>query len=86
MLGAVTDDGNSFYCWTEESLTADHGIQLLEALVEEFGEDLVAFLDRARHFYAKDLWEYMSGKRGWRPKILSSDSRLIFIDIDTVVI
>ena len=35
MLGAVTDDGDSFYCWTEESLTADHGIQLLEALVED---------------------------------------------------
>ena len=63
VLGAVTDDGDSFYCWTEESLTADHGIQLLEALVEEFGEDLVVFLDRARYFYAKDLWEYVSGKR-----------------------
>jgi len=63
VLGAVTDDGDSFYCWTEESLTADHGIQLLEALVEEFGEDLVVFLDRARYFYAKDLWEHVSGKR-----------------------
>ena len=63
VLGAVTDDGDSFYCWTEESLTADHGIQLLEALVEEFGEELVVFLDRARYFYAKDLWEHVSGKR-----------------------
>ena len=57
VLGAVTDDGDSFYCWTEESLTADHGIQLLEALVAEFGEDLVVFLDRARYFYAKDPME-----------------------------
>ena len=63
VLGAVTDDGDSFYCWTEESLTADHGVQLLEALVEEFGEDLVVFLDRARYFYAKDLWEHVSRKR-----------------------
>ena len=63
VLGAVTNDGDSFYWWTEESLTADHGIQLLEALVEEFGEELVVFLDRARYFYAKDLWEHVSGTR-----------------------
>ena len=63
VLGAVTHEGDSFYCWTEESLNADHGIQLLEALTEEFGEDLVVFLDRARYFYAKDLWKYVSGER-----------------------
>ena len=40
VLGAVTDDGESFYCWTEESLTRYHGIRLLEALKEEFGEEL----------------------------------------------
>jgi len=63
VLGAVTDDGDSFYCWTDESLTADHGIRLLEALVDEFGEKLVVFLDRASYFYARDLWEHVSGKR-----------------------
>ena len=43
VLGAVTDDGESFYCWTEESLTRCHGIHLLEALKEEFGEEVVCF-------------------------------------------
>lgn len=53
VLGAVTDDGESFYCWTEENLKAARGIRLLEALKERFGEELVVFLDRARYFYAK---------------------------------
>ena len=60
VLGAVTDDGDSFYCWTEENLTRHHGIQLLEALTAQFGEELVVFLDRADYFYAKDLWEHVS--------------------------
>ena len=63
MLGAVTDDGDSFYCWTEENLTRNHGIRLLDALAEKFGEELVVFLDRARYFYARDVWEYVSGER-----------------------
>jgi hypothetical protein len=63
VLGAVTDDGDSFYCWSEASLTRHHGIRLLEALQEAFGEELVVFLDRAGYFYARDVWEYVSGKR-----------------------
>lgn len=63
VLGAVTDDGDSFYCWTEENLNAQHGIRLLEALKERFGEELVVFLDRASYFYARDLWEHVSGER-----------------------
>ena len=63
MLGAVTGSGDSFYCWTEENLTRYHGIRLLEALQEEFGEELVVFLDRAGYFYARDLWEFVSGER-----------------------
>jgi len=63
VLGAVTDDGESFYCWTEENLNAAHGIRLLKALKERFGEELVVFLDRARYFYAKDVWEFVSDKR-----------------------
>jgi len=62
-LGAVTHDGESLYLSTEEYLTAEHGIEFLEALVEEFGEKLIVFLDRARYFYAKDLWEFVSGQR-----------------------
>lgn len=63
MLGAVTDDGDSFYCWTEENLTRKHGIRLVEALTDKFGEELVVFLDRAGYFYARDLWEHVSGER-----------------------
>jgi len=63
VLGAITDDGESFYCWTEENLKAAHGIRLLKALKERFGEELVVFLDRARYFYARDVWEFVSGKR-----------------------
>jgi hypothetical protein len=63
VLGAVTDDGDSFYCWTEENLTRFHGFRLLEALKDKFGEELVVFLDRAGYFYARDLWEHVSGAR-----------------------
>jgi len=100
VLGAVTDDGDSFYCWTEENLTGFHGIhtagctyvkrsgsgdgvldgiqpditgesrrnysrqyQLLEALTDKFGQEVVVVLDRAGYFYAKDLREHVSGER-----------------------
>jgi hypothetical protein len=63
VLGAVTADGDSLYFWTEENLTAAHGIRLLQALIDEFGEKLVVLLDQAPYFYAKDLWEFVSGKR-----------------------
>ena len=36
---------------------------LLEALLEEFDEQLIVFLDRAPYFYAKDLWEYVADER-----------------------
>lgn len=62
-LGAVTHDGESLHLSTEEYLTAEYGIALLEALVEEFGEKLIVFLDRAPYFYAKDLWEFVGDER-----------------------
>jgi hypothetical protein len=63
VLGAVTDTGDSFYCWTEENLTSQQGIWLLGALQEKFGEELVVFLDRASYFYNRDLWEHVSDER-----------------------
>lgn len=63
ILGAVSHDGESFYTWSEETLSAAHGISLLRALMDEFGENLVVLLDRAPYFYAKDLWEFVSGDR-----------------------
>lgn len=62
VLGAVTHDGRSYYCWTEENLTADHGVRFLAALEAEFGEDLVVLIDRAGYFYAKKLWKFVSGE------------------------
>lgn len=61
VLGALTHAGESFYCWTEDNLTRHHGIQFLEALLDEFGEDLVVFLDRAGYFFANDVREFVSG-------------------------
>lgn len=63
LLGAVSRGGESFYTWSEETLTADHGISLLRALTDEFGENIVVLVDRAPYFYAKDLWEFVGGNR-----------------------
>lgn len=62
VLGAVTHDGRSFYCWTDENLSADHSVRLLSALEAEFGEKLIVLIDRASYFYAKDVWEFVSGE------------------------
>ena len=61
VLGAITHTGESFYCWTEENLTRHHGIRLLKALLDEFGENLVVFLDQAGYFLANDVREFVSG-------------------------
>jgi hypothetical protein len=63
ILGAISHKGESFYTWSEETLTAAHGIQLLQAIQEEFGEKVIVLLDRAPYFYAKDLWEFVGGDR-----------------------
>jgi len=38
ILGAVSHEAESFYTWSEETLTAAHGIRLLQAIKDEFGE------------------------------------------------
>lgn len=63
VLGAVTHKGDSVYCWTEDNLNAEHAIRFLQVLLEEFGENLVVFLDRATYFWAKDVWEFVSEER-----------------------
>jgi transposase len=63
VLKAVTHDGETLHFWTEETLTADHGVRLLGALRAKFGKKLVVLLDQASYFYAKDLWEFVSGDR-----------------------
>jgi hypothetical protein len=62
ILGAVSHKDESFFTWSEETLTAEHGIALLRALQAEFGDNIVVLVDRAPYFYAKDLWEFVSGE------------------------
>lgn len=62
VLGAVSHEGETFHCWTEENLTAEHGVRFLHALKQEFGDGLVVMLDRAPYFYAKDIWKFVSGE------------------------
>ena len=80
VLGAVTDDGDSFYCWTEDNLKTQHGIWLLEALKDRFGDDLVVFLDRASYFYTRDLWEHVSVDAGDRT-VSDSFGRTLAADV-----
>ena len=63
VLGAVSHENESFYTWSEERLTADHGISLLRALQDEFDGKILVLVDRAPYFYAKDLWEFVGGDR-----------------------
>jgi len=63
VLKAVTHTGETLHFWTEENLCAEHGVRLLRALVDKFGKRLVVLLDQASYFYAKDLWEFVSGER-----------------------
>lgn len=61
VLGAVTNKGKSFYIWTEENLSRHHAIHFLRALLDEFGENLVVFVDRAGYFLANEVREFVSG-------------------------
>ncbi|AKH96618.1 transposase [Halanaeroarchaeum sulfurireducens] len=63
ILGAISHERESFYTWSEERLSAAHGIRFLQALQDEFGKNIIVLLDRAPYFYAKDLWEFASGSR-----------------------
>jgi hypothetical protein len=63
ILGSITNHGENFYTWSEETLTAEHGIALLRAIQAEFGDNTVVLLDRAPYFYAKEFWEFVSGER-----------------------
>lgn len=62
-LGGINHEGESLYLSAEEYLTAEHLIDLFQALLGEFGERLIVFLDRAPYFFAKDLWEFVGDGR-----------------------
>ena len=60
VLGAFTHGGETFHCWTEETLPADHGVMFLRTINVEFSDDLVILLEQPPYFYAKDVWELVS--------------------------
>lgn len=52
LLGAVTEDGESFFSRFPEYVTADHAKHFILALYKEFEEDLIVVLDGASYFRA----------------------------------
>lgn len=50
MLGAVSEEGEEFYCQSDEYITAEHARKFILALSNEFDEDLIVVLDGAPYF------------------------------------
>ena len=55
MLGAVTDNGRSFFSRFPEYVTADHAIHFIFALYKEFEDDLIVILDGVSYFRASTV-------------------------------
>lgn len=60
LLGAVTDDGESFYASVADSFNSETTISYLKALREEFGERLHLVWDNATYFIATDVKEFIA--------------------------
>jgi transposase len=52
LLGAVTEDDESFFSRFPEYVTAEHAKYFILALYEEFKDDLIVVLDGASYFRA----------------------------------
>lgn len=52
VLGAVTEDGESFFVHVPEYITAAHAKHFILALCKEFRDDLLVVLDGASYFTA----------------------------------
>jgi len=57
VLGAVSEDGEEFYCQSDEYITAEHARKFILALSNEFDEDLIVVLDGAPYFRASKVTE-----------------------------
>ena len=57
ILGAVSEDGEEFYCQSDEYITAEHAREFILALSNEFDEDLIVVLDGAPYFRASKVTE-----------------------------
>ena len=52
VLGAVTENGDEFYCQCDEYITGEHAKKFILALSNEFDGDLIVVLDGAPYFQA----------------------------------
>jgi transposase len=57
VLGALSEDGEEFYCQSDEYITAEHARKFILALSNEFDEDLLVVLDGAPYFRARKVTE-----------------------------
>lgn len=52
LLGAITDEGERYFCKIDEYITADHAKHFILAVKERFDEDVMIVLDGAPYFQA----------------------------------
>jgi transposase len=57
VLGAVSEDGEEFYCQSDEYITGEHARKFILALSNEFDEDLIVVLDGAPYFRSSTVTE-----------------------------
>lgn len=57
LLGAVTEDGRTFFSRFSEYVTAEHAKHFILALYQEFEDDLIVVLDGASYFTASAVTE-----------------------------
>ena len=55
LLGAVTEDGRTFFSRFSEYVTAEHAKHFILALCNEFKDDLIVVLDGASYFRAAEV-------------------------------
>jgi transposase len=57
LLGAVTEDGESFFARFPEYVTADYAKHFILEIYEEFENDLIVLLNGASHFRASTVMD-----------------------------
>jgi transposase InsO family protein len=59
LLGAASDDGETFFLPCEENFNSDVTIRWLDVLQKEFGEKICVILDNASYFTANKVQEFV---------------------------
>lgn len=55
VLGAISEDGEEFYCQSDEYNTGEHAREFIGVLSNEFDDDLLIVLDGAPYFQASNV-------------------------------